>query len=60
MTARIPTHVHQPDGIKVRPLSDEEGCRACPLPAGHPVHNVPDRPPEERAAEARRIGEHDT
>ena len=55
MSARIHTHVHQPDGVKVSPLSDEEGCTACPMPGGHPCHTLPDVP--EQAEHRRRIGE---
>jgi hypothetical protein len=31
----------------------------CGLPAGHPVHDLPDTPDDITQAEARRYGEHD-
>lgn len=56
-SSRIPVHLYVPDGTQTR-VDGPEGCLRCPLPAGHQVHNLPDRPPDEREVEMRRMGEH--
>lgn len=50
------THLYTEDA---RDPPDHRGQRRCTcgLPAANRVHEVPERPPEVRAEEARRVGE---
>jgi len=42
-----PVHVFQPDPDLGRDWRGQLYCSTCNLPKRHPVHDVPDRPPED-------------
>jgi hypothetical protein len=48
-------HVYRDDGTK--DLYGEGRCGDCGLPRGNRLHKVPERSDDERAAEARRVGD---
>lgn len=56
VSRRPEPHVYAADGIPFWP-GGMQGCRHCPLPPKHPVHTMPERDDDEKALEARRLGE---
>lgn len=55
MKLKLPVHPHQPDGLPNH--RGDQGCAHCPMPARHPVHDVPPLPARAAVVDARRIGE---
>lgn len=53
---RIVRHVFVSTGV-VDWRGEPAECRECPLPPDHQVHHMPETTPEQRATEARRLGE---
>lgn len=59
MTARLPTHPYQWDGITdPRALTPVECCATCGLPRAHGVHELPEVDPDVTDLESRILGEH--
>ncbi|GIH07390.1 hypothetical protein Rhe02_54570 [Rhizocola hellebori] len=59
MATKLSTHVFQWDGITdPLALKPVEYC-TCKLPRRHPRHDVAPQTPEQDAADAARLGEHD-
>lgn len=56
MKTAIPTHLYQPDGLPSH-RGAPEGCQHCPMPARHPVHQLPPSPDGAAQYDARRLGE---
>jgi hypothetical protein len=63
---RFTVHRFQPDGVP-RWVGGPQSCLECPMPEENEVHHVteedlarqlPDRDPDERALEERRVGDH--
>lgn len=54
--SQLPKHPYERDGLPTR-KDGPEGCLHCPLPAGHPVHDLQPTPEDARRVEDRMLGE---